>query len=281
MQKIAVLTDSCCDLSNKTLEEYGIYQIPLRIIYKDKQYLDKVTITPNEVFKNLHIEVPTTSLPDYEIGTKIFKEIEEAGFTDVLVITISHALSGTLNSIKLMTEQFQNLKFHFFDTLMLGYPQGVVVREAAKLVKQKPDISFVLKKLPDIRKRVHGYILVDTLEYLIKGGRLSKFSGAIGNVLNIKPIIGHNEEGKLYVCQKARGDKQGKSKLKQILQDFLDKTSCEVWVLSGAAKEKAQEFLQEIKNMNGITDIHLEEIGAAMGIHTGPGVIGLVVLEQK
>ncbi|OOB77017.1 MAG: fatty acid-binding protein DegV [Epulopiscium sp. Nuni2H_MBin003] len=280
MEKIAVLTDSCCDLSNETLTEYNIFQIPLRIIYQDKEFLDKVTITPQEVYKNLHIEVPTTSLPDMELGAKIIKDIASQGYTTILVITISSELSGTLNCIKLIAEPFTNLKFYYFDTRTLGYPEGVIVREAAKLVRQNLDIETILEKLPSVRERTQGYILVDTLDYLIKGGRLSKFSGAVGSILNVKPII-HHKDGKLYTHSKARGKKQGRVKLKEILQEYLSKTSCEVWVLNGEAVEEAQDFLSYIKDLSGITDIHLEEIGAAMGIHTGPGVIGLVVLASE
>ncbi|OON90447.1 MAG: fatty acid-binding protein DegV [Epulopiscium sp. Nele67-Bin001] len=278
---IAVLADSACDLPKAVLDQYKIYTIPMSIIYKDKEYLDQVTITPQEVYDKMATEVPTTSLPDREYGLNVLKQIEDEGYTDVLVVTISNVLSGTPNAIRILSEEYPSMRFHFFDTKTLGVPEGVVVREAAKLVSKGLPINTVLKQLEEIRTRIKGYILVDTLEYLIKGGRLSKTAGAVGTVLNLKPIVSHNEEGKLYTHAKPRGKKQSRKQLKEILEEHLKQSSCEVWVLHAASKPEADEFLESIKDLGGITEIHSYQIGAAMGVHTGPQTIGVVVFNSK
>ncbi|ONI38897.1 fatty acid-binding protein DegV [Candidatus Epulonipiscium fishelsonii] len=282
MKKIAVVTDSACDLSSKTIEEYGIYQIPLKIIYKNAEYLDKVTISSKEMYARLNQEVPTTSLPDVEYAQGVIQSIIDEGYTDILVVCISTQLSGTLNSLKIICEEYTNVNFYFIDSKTLGYPEGVVAVEVAKYVKAGLSIEEILNKVPGIQKRLHGYINVDSLDHLIKGGRLSKTAGAVGTILNFKPIIGiDHEKGILYSESKPRGRKKAFSELIDILKNVLKRSKCEVWVLTGDADSEAKDFYNQIKDFEGITQISIEEIGAAMGIHTGPGVVGLVILEAE
>lgn len=281
MEKIALITDSSCDLNNRDLEKYNIKMLPFRIIYKDREYLDKITISSEEMYKNLEEEIPTTSLPNLEYTEKVFKELENEGITDAIVVTVSSKLSGTYNSIRLFSEDFPNIRFHFFDTKTLGFPVGAIAIEASKLVANGESVQVIMEKLEDIRKRVNGYVTIDTLEYLIKGGRMGRVEGAIGQLLNIKPIVHHSEEGVLYAHSKARGRKQAISKLKTIINEYLDKCKCRIWVLNGDAKEESIALLEAIKNHPNITEISLETIGAAMGIHTGPKAVGVCILEER
>ncbi|MBM7834450.1 DegV family protein [Clostridium sardiniense] len=281
MKKIALIADSSCDLSLATLKEYNIELLPMRIIYKDKEFLDKITITPKEMYANLEEEVPTTSLPDLKYTEDLIERLKNEGYTDAIVITVSSKLSGTYNSIRLICEAHHELNFHFFDTRTLGYPQGVIAIETAKLIKEDKPLEEILKSLEDIRKRTHGYITFATLEYLKKGGRIGKVAGTIGEMLHLKPIVSSNDEGELYNYMKARGRKKAISKMKEILDEYLAKGKCRVWILSGDADDEAKTFYDSVKDMPNITEISLEEIGAAMGIHTGPGALGMAIFEER
>lgn len=281
MEKIALITDSSCDLTNKDLEKHNIKMLPFRIIYKDREYLDKITMSSEDMFKSLEEEIPTTSLPDLEYTEKIFKDLEKEGVTDAIVVTVSSKLSGTYNSIRLFSEDFPNIRFHFFDTRTLGFPVGAIALEASKLIAKGDSVQVIMEELEDVRKRVNGYVTLDTLEYLIKGGRMGRVQGAIGQLLHIKPIVHHSEEGVLYAHSKARGRKQALSKLKGIVNEYLDKGKCRIWVLNGAAKEESMALLESIKNHPNVTEISLETIGASMGIHTGPRAVGVCILEEK
>ena len=280
LKKIALITDSSCDLKLEIIKEYNIELLPLRIIYKDKEFLDKITLTPKEMYAKLEEEIPTTSLPDLKYTEEIIKKIKKEGFTDAIVITVSSKLSGTYNSLRLICEDHNELNFHFFDTKTLGYPQGVIVLETAKMIKEDKPLEEILDKLEDIRKRTHGYITFKTLEYLKKGGRIGKVSGTIGDMLHLKPIVSSNDEGVLYNYAKARGRKKALLKMKNILNEYLNKCKCKVWILSGDCDDEAIEFFELVKNHPNIIEISLQEIGAAMGIHTGPGALGLALLEE-
>ncbi|MGL5647276.1 MAG: DegV family protein [Clostridium sp.] len=281
MRKIAILTDSSCDLSLETIEEHNINMLPIRIIYKDKEVLDKITITSKELYSNLKNEVPKTSLPDLDNTEKVLDKLIEEGYTDVMVVCVSTKLSGTLNSIRLVCEEKSKLEFHYLDTKTLGYPEGVIVLEVDRLLKEGKTPEEIVDGFEEIKKRVHGFITFDTLEYLKKGGRIGKVAGTIGEILNLKPVISSDEDGELYTYAKTRGRKKAISKIRDILNEYLEKGKCRVWILSGAADEEAKELLEKVKDNENITNISLEQIGAAMGIHTGPGALGICILEEN
>ena len=281
MKKIGVLTDSSCDLTLETLKENNIEMLPIRIIYKEREFLDKITITSEEMYESLSTEIPTTSLPDLKTTDKILDKFIDEGYTDLIIVCVSNKLSGTLNSIRLIAEEKSGINFHFLDTKTLGYPQGAIVLEVAKLVEQGKTAEEIVQAFESIRNRTHGFITFNTLEYLKRGGRIGKISGTIGEILHIKPIVSSDDDGELYTYTKTRGRKKAISKMKNILFEYLETSKCRVWVLSGAADEEAKEFFENVKGHENIIDISLEQMGAAMGIHTGPGALGLCILEEN
>lgn len=281
MKKIALITDSSCDLDLKTIEEYNIELLPIRIVYKDQEFLDKITLSPKEMYERLPDEIPTTSLPDLNNTEKIVEKLKSEGYTDVIIATVSSKLSGTYNSIRLICESYSEMNFHFFDTKTLGYPQGVIVLEIAKKIKEGKELEEILNSFEDIRKRTHGFVTFDTIEYLKKGGRIGKVAGTIGEILHLKPIISSDEDGEIYSYQKARGRKKSISKMKEILNSYLDKGKCRVWVLNGDCESEARLFYESFKDNVNVTEISMETIGAAMGIHSGPGALGIAILEES
>lgn len=280
MEKIAIITDSGCDLNKETLEQNQIHILPLRVIYNDREYLDKVTITPEELYHSLKTEHPSTSLPDMGYAEKLLTKLQEEGYTDLIFIAVSEALSGTLNCIRLLSENYPKLHFHLFDGKTVGFPIGAMALQISKLVKKGYSIETIHTLFPKIRDNTKGYIAVDTLEFLIKGGRISALKGTLGEVLHIKPIISSNNEGLLYPYTLVRGRKRSIAKLKEILLEHLANGPCKVWVLHGDAEVEAKKLIEDFKTLTGITHLSLEVIGAAMGVHTGPGVVGFCVFNE-
>lgn len=281
MQKIKIISDSSCDLSLETAKKHNIGILPVRVIYKDKEYLDKIEISSEEMYAYLSKEIPTTSLPDVGYCQKIFQQVKAEGYTDVIVITVSSKLSGTLNSVKLLSQDYEGLNFSFFDTRTLGYPEGTIVLEAAEMVDKGMTVEEILENLEDVRKRVSGYVAVNTLEYMVRGGRISKLKGTIGEMIQLKPIISSDDEGVLYKYAQSRGRVQSINRLKKILDEHLEKSPCKLWVLSGDAREEAEAFYNAYKSNPRVKEIFLETIGPAMGVHTGPKALGVSILELE
>ena len=277
MQKIAIFTDSACDLTDAELNEYGIRFLPLQIIYKDNSYRDRVEISADEVYGNLEKEVPKTSLPTGTDIDALFLELKKEGYTHAIGVMISGGLSGTANSVKLMAEEHPEIETYIYDTKNLSISEGIMALKAAKMVKDGLSFEEIKEALPEEKKSVDTYYCLATLEYLIKGGRIGKVSGTIGQILNIKPIIYVNEEGVYVTLDKARGTKQAYMKLVSILKDNLEKTKCKVYVMHGGAKKEAQDMVERIKDLPGILSLEFRQISPALGVHTGRGLIGIAV----
>ncbi|MEG0353891.1 MAG: DegV family protein [Niameybacter sp.] len=280
MKKIAVITDSCCDLTFDTLEKYALTMFPIRVIYKNKEYLDKIEISSEEMFSRLSEEVPSTSLPDLHYCENKVHELKARGVTDFIIIGVSSQLSGTLNALRILSEHFPELNFHFFDSLTLGYPQGVIAIEAGKMAMTGDSVEEILTKLEDVRQRTHGYIALDTLEYLKKGGRIGKVTATIGELIKLKPIISSNDEGVLYTHCKVRGKKQSFAKVKELILSYLEQGKCSVWVLHGDALDAGKDLYVSLKDHPNLNHLSLETVGPSMGVHTGPGVVGCAILEE-
>lgn len=277
MQKIAIFTDSACDLTDAELKEYGIRFLPLQIIYKESSYRDRVEISADEVYGNLEKEVPKTSLPKGTDIDALFMELKKEGYTHAIGVMISGGLSGTANSVKLMAEEHPEIETYIYDTKNLSISEGIMALKAAKMVKDGLSFEEIKVELPKERKSVDTYYCLATLEYLIKGGRIGKVSGTIGQILNIKPIIYVNEEGVYVTLDKARGTKQAYMKLVSILKENLEKTKCKVYVMHGGAKKEAQDMVERIKDLPGILSLEFRQISPALGVHTGRGLIGIAV----
>ena len=279
MEKIALLTDSASDLTKDIIEKYNIKIAPFRIIYTDKEYEDSIDITPEEVYERLEQEVPTTSLPNVERIETILNELEDEGYTHVISINIASNLSGTSNSIRLILEQHQKLTSYVFDTNTLTMGEGALVIEAGKMIESGKSFDEIISTLPKLREKIHVFFTLNTLEYLKKGGRIGKVSGTIGELLNIKPLITVNDEGVYETYAKLRGRKQSIKKLLEVLDEYLEKTNCNVWIVDGHAKEEGNELYSKLKDNPKINYITHQILGPALGVHTGPGLIGFVIQE--
>lgn len=277
MQKIALIVDSACDLSLETLNERNIKLLPLRISYSDKEYKDKIDISADEIYNNLEKEVPKTSLPSAEIMEEILMSLEDEGYTHVIAITISSGLSGTFNSIRLALEDHPKLTSYVFDTKILAMPEGIMALEVSDLINSGKSFEEIVSAIPKIRKSISGYFTINTLEYLKKGGRIGKISGTIGEMLNLKPVVSVDDDGVYYTVCKARGRKQSILKLTNILKDELSLGPCKVWVLQGGALEEAKKFMESIKDLKNIISLNISQISPALGVHGGPGLLGLAI----
>ncbi|MDV4150198.1 DegV family protein [Clostridium sp. AL.422] len=277
MQKIALIVDSACDLSLETIKEKNIYLLPLRISYSHGEYRDKIEISADEIYSNLEKEIPKTSLPSTQDLEDMLISLENEGYTHVIAVTISSGLSGTFNSIRLALEDHPKLTSHVFDTKILAMPEGIVAMEVADLINSGKSFEEIVDALPTIREKITGYYTVNTLEYLIKGGRIGKISGTIGDMLNLKPVVTVNEDGIYYTVCKARGRKQSIVKLTNILKEALNEGPCNVWVLHGGVLDEAKSILESMKNLDNILSIDISQISPALGVHGGPGLLGLAI----
>ena len=148
-KKIAVVTDSCTDVPKEILDQYGVYVLPVTVQYHDRGYLDRVEISEQEVYDRLAEEIPTTSLPSPDLILKTFDQIVADGYDTAIVVTMSSALSGTYNAIRLLGEEYEGLEVHMIDTRNIGIGAGFTTIAAAELVAAKKSLVEILVGLRD------------------------------------------------------------------------------------------------------------------------------------
>jgi DegV family protein with EDD domain len=274
---IAILTDSCSDVPRDLLERFHIYQIPLLINYRNKSYRDRIDITPQEVYENLQYEIPHTSLPSRGEIHEIIEQIIADGYDQIIIPIISSRLSGTYNAISAACEDFDNIKTAVIDTKNIALGSGFFSIYAAGLVEQHLNFEEIAKKTEDKIRKSHIYYSLKTLHYLIKGGRLGRVEGMLGNILSLKPIITCDEEGVYYTVQKVRGRKQSINKVMEIVKDQIkDKKNYYLAICHGNATEEAEEVKREMQPYIDKATLFMEgQISPALGVHTGPGLIGV------
>lgn len=275
-EKTAIITDSCSDISLAQGKDLGIEIIPLHIIYKEEQYKDLVEISADEVYDRLEEEIPTTSIPSLGEIEKVFDNLLAKGYNKFIVTTISSGLSGIYNACKQVVEK-KSLDAFVFDTKNIGIISGVFSLYAAQLRDEGRKFEEIKGLLIKNARNAHGYYTIKTLKYLMKGGRIGLVSGMFAGMLNIKPIIACNEEGIYYTVKKSRGNKKAIIDLANLFRKHLKKP---YWLfLCQGRNQKGLELLKhELKNeWKEAARVQENQITAALGIHTGPGLVGGVI----
>ncbi|MEL7563387.1 MAG: DegV family protein [Dehalobacterium sp.] len=275
-EKIALVTDSTSDLSNEFVAQNNINVLPLKVLYQDREYLDRVEIQPNEVYEGLEKEVPSTSMPSIGEVTDLFSKLIKEGYREILSIHISSGLSGTINSVRLAAGNFPSVKIEVIDSKSISMGIGVLVQEAADFIKKGMSLSKVAERVHEIRENLSVIFVVKTLEYLKRGGRIGYVSATMGSLLDLKPIIAVNDEGKYFTLAKVRGRKKSLEKLIEIVKEAAEKNILKLTVMHGDAKEEAKYIFDELKKITRIKSISFGEVGPVIGVHTGPGVVGIV-----
>ncbi len=280
-RKIAIVTDSTCDLPDNLLKEYHIHVVPMRIVYETREYRDRMEITAEKVYELLEQEVPKTSLPLPQDVMEILDGLIAEGYTDIVYLSISAGLSGSYNLIRLLIEQYTGFDIRVVDTCTLSMGLGFLVLEAAREAMRTGDPDAVVKKISDIRSRMETFFVIRTLEYLRKGGRIGKVEGTIGTLLDIKPIIGVGLDGIYHTMAKARGFHNSVSRMLEMLRREYGGKRINVAVVHGSSPAEANALLLEVRKFATVCESFVTQVCPALGIHTGPGLLGIVAYEAE
>lgn len=281
MERIALVTDSACDIDDETIRKYGIHVLPFRIIYNDREFTDGIDITPLEVYTNMKNEIPKSSQPSMEDIERLYMELERENYTHVISINISSGISGTVNGVELISKQFPSIETFLYDTKSTSVCQGILVKQCGEMIEKGMSFEKIIKAIPEMKKKIHLYFVFGTLEYAIKGGRIGKISGTIGNVLNIKPIVSFDDElGQCYTCEKVRGRMKSINRLIEFGEKFTTRCKCDAYVIHGNVEEEAHKMCEKLRRNPNIKNVYLiGQISAIVGVYCGPGTLGVCYSE--
>lgn len=280
-ERIALITDSTCDLPLNVLEKYGIHLLPLRVVYDDREYLDRLEIQPEEVCRTVAAERPRTSLPSAGETRELLERLKSEGFTGALAVHISFGLSGTGEMVRTVARQMADFRVEVIDSRALSMALGFMVLEAAQGIQDGLGLDELVRRVQSIRDRMHVFFVVETLEYLRRGGRIGYVQATLGQVLDVKPVISINEEGKYYSVDKVRGRKRSLARLVELFRRYAAGKRVKLAVMHAAALEEAKRLLRELtaEPETTIEEAVLGQIGPGMVVHTGPGLVGLAFYE--
>ena len=282
---IRIITDSGSDIRQDTAAKWGITVLPLTVRFGDEEYLDDVTLPADELYRRMSEtgELPKTSqVPPYEYE-KAFAKAVENGDT-VICITLSSGLSGCYQSAYLAAQEFGG-KVSVVDSLNVCASQYVLVRYAEGLVRMGKTHEEIVQRLERNKKRLHVIALVDTLDYAYKGGRLSLAAKVAGGLLKVKPVITADEEGKVRILGKARGQKKGFELLTEMVQNTggIDFSLPVCMSYSGLSDANMQEFMKDQAALfeGKENSVYKMQFGATVGTYSGPGAFAIGFFHKK
>ena len=278
--KIAILTDSCADVPKEYADKYHIYTVPMLITCEDGEYKDGVTIHAEDVYARLHNnELPKTSTPLGGDIEAMLDSLKENGYQHVLAIMISGGLSSTVQSTRLIAEEHE-MDVYVVDSLSASIGNGSIVVQAAKWRDSGMDFETLCKKVEELTHHSPVFFSIDTLEYLMKGGRIGKATALVGTALNIKPILSFDMEGEIYSAAKVRGSKAIIKKLLALIEEEYNKPehkgmAYNLVVADGGAPEARDELEAElVKKFPDAKDLIRAKIGAALSVYLGDELLG-------
>lgn len=278
---IQIISDSTCDLTEEQRNELGIAIVPLKVRFGDREYTECVDITLDEFYKKLATspQLPTTSQPSPEDFERVIRPCLDKG-DEVVVLTLSAAISGTYQSASIAQKNLRSDKVHVIDTASATLGLGDLVKKAVALSGAGVTAKQIVETITDYASRLRIVAVIDTLKYLHKGGRLSALSTVLGGMLNIKPIVSL-VDGKVELIGRARGLNAA---YEWVFNKFMDSNvDLSLGCLFGFSQnpDYMNQLIALFKERVSLPDYYIGEIGTVIGTHAGPNVAAFCYYEAR
>lgn len=278
---VRIVVDSTADLTPQVKQRLTV--VPLTIHFEETEYLDGITITHHEFYEKL-VEsdvLPSTSQPTPDAFSKIYQQAVEAG-EQVVVLTISSKLSGTYQSASIAAMDYPD-RVWVVDSQTVAIGSGILAELALRLADGGMDAATIAERLTQERENVRLIALLDTLEYLKRGGRISKTVAIAGGILSIKPVI-CIQDGEIKVLGKARGSRQGNNLLIKEIQTSggVDFSKPVLLGYTGLSDVLLQKYIQDSTPLweESLDSLHTTVVGSVVGTHAGPGAVAAAYFKK-
>lgn len=275
MAKVRIVTDSTCDLPKELLEQYQISLVPLKIIFGSEVYQDGIDLSAKDFYQRLPLveKIPTTSQPSPGDFTSLYENMAKEG-SSVISIHISGEVSGTVRSAELGGELVPGLDLHVVDSKTVSLGLGLIVLAAAKAAQEGKSKDQVLDLVNGLVSRCRLYFVLDTLEYLHKGGRIGRASSLMGSLLNIKPILTF-QDGVVTPVDKVRGLNRAIERILAQVKEQAGNRKIMCGILHGNDFNGAMKLHERVVNNYDCAEILISEISPVIGTYAGPGAVGI------
>ncbi len=276
---IRIITDSTVDIADKYSDLFTV--VPLTVTFGEKDYIDGVTITKQEFYQKLISgpDLPKTSQATPAVFAEVFRKLQEEG-DEAIVITVSSRLSGTYQSACIAAEDFPNVRV--VDSKNVSIASGVLAEYALRCAEEGMGLDELADHLAKKREEIGLVAMVDTLEYLKKGGRISGAAALAGGVLGIKPVV-TARDGELAVLGKARGSKKANNLLiEQIRKNGVDFSMPLLLGYTGLSDDMLQQYIQDSQCLwkGHVDDLDCVQLSSVIGTHAGPGAVAVAYFKS-
>lgn len=273
-----VLVDSSSDIPLERCQQEGIVVVPMPVSIEGKTYLEGIEIFPDDFYPRFSTftELPKTSQPNPGTLKETYEKILAQGH-EVVAIHLSSGLSSTYTTALLVRDMCsQPEKIHVIDSLGASLGYGLLALQANQILKKSHSWEEAEPQILERRKQMRYIFTIDTLEYLVKGGRVSKTAGFIGGLLDVKPLLHITPDGRIEPFAKVRSRKAAIRKLMDVmLEEIRNPENQEIGISHAYCTEDAEFLANEIRNHIHVKDILISKIGCVVGSHTGPGTLTL------
>ncbi len=286
---IRIISDTSCDLTQELIEKYQLVILPLCVLDDEREYVDTVDITADEIYENMRRGkmYKTAQLSPMAIQ-EAFVSVAEAG-DDAIFLPLSSGISGTYNTACIIAqdvmEKYPNSRIEVWDSKGTTGGLGILVLETAKDVAAGKSMEEILDHLKFNTYHTQYLFTVDDIEYLHRGGRVNGIEKVLGSLLQIKPVLHVDREGKLVPVAKVRGRQKSFAKLVELMGErmadvnFLKEQT--VFITHGAVLKEANQLKEMICKAYGVENFYIHTLSATVGAHTGPGLMSVYFLDQK
>lgn len=285
MREFIISTESNCDLSEDYIKENDICVIPHYYTVDEEVFGDGKELTCKEFYDEMrNLKKVGTMASNPAVIEEKFSTYAKEG-KDILHISFSSALSGGCGNVQMVSaqimEEFSDTKIIVVDTLAASLGEGLLIMKAVQMKKEGRTLTETAKAVEELVPHICTLFTVDDLNYLYRGGRLSKTSAVVGTLVNLKPILRVNEEGRLVALSKTRGRNKSLQTMANLMDEYLgefrDKQST-IGLIHGDCEEDAFYLQKIIEEKYGYNNFLIRPIGPSIGAHSGPGTVGLIFL---
>ena len=258
--------------------DYPVKMIRSTLNLGGKEYEDYVDIQAKEFYDiinaNPEIDLSTSQTSTGKIAS-VYEELKDEGYTDVIAVVISSKLSGTYQGAVLAKDMVPGINVYVIDSRSVSYGEAFLVLEAIKMIKNGSKVRDIIDKLEKIRDHIYIYVLVDTLKFLVKNGRLSAASGFLGTLLKIKPLLHVQRDGSLVPFEKIRTTSKAQARLVEVIQHDIEGKNVVMFIAFTNNEDKAKEIKQQILGFRPDITVELVPLTPVVGAHAGPGTLGV------
>jgi uncharacterized protein len=283
--KIALVTDSTCDIDPELLEKYQVYMVPLNLHFGETSYIDKITLQPKQFYDLAQVEKhnPSTSQPNETTFLNMYSHLA-SHYDSIISVHVSEKFSGTIRNARNAAERISKefgKPITIIDSLSVSGTLGLLTLRIAQAIESGLPYEEIVAKADEWRKNTKIYVSVKTLKYMIRGGRVSRTKGLIASMLNILPIISVTEEGKAELFDKSMSQKSNMRKVMEHTREYLKGKKLRDYVILHAEdEENAAWFIKEMQELAGFGPVSVVSIAPVVGVNAGKGAVALALMSE-